>query len=262
MSITDVQFKIGDKTYPKVPIPLISVIMPTFKQSQYLKQSVLSVMAQTYPHVELIIVRVEGDQETRKTLNMLDPNFTFTTVVSPEASVVHQLNLGLKEAKGAYITEAASDDFMLPWKIANEVQVIEKSNALLVYSFFLYGDENLTPTGVTNVPEFSYEELLHRNFISDCCLVKREVYDEFGAFDESLGVLCMFDKWLRLAEKYPDRIVRNPVPTWVYRTHPDQLHSKRLETGNFDVYRKVITDSLKRMGRPVPENMQFKIVQA
>jgi len=245
--------------------PLVSVLMPTYHQPQYLEASILSVMAQTYPYdkVELIIVPVEGDIETLKVLGSLHAgHFRFHTVISDKASVVHQLNLGLKEAKGAYLTEAASDDFMLPWKIANEVQVSEKSNALLVYSFFLYGDENLTPTGVTNVPEFSYEELLHRNFISDCCLVRQEVYDELGPFDESLGVLCMFDKWLRLAEKHPDRIVRNPIATWVYRTHQDQLHSKRLETGNFEMYRKVITDSLKRMGRPVPENMQFKIVQA
>jgi len=243
--------------------PLVSVIMPTFHQPQYLKTSVLSVMAQSYQNVELVIVPVKDDMKTETIIKELLTTFpSIRTVESPMASVVHQMNLGLKEAKGAYLTEAASDDFMFPWKIANEAQVIEKSNALLVYSLFLYGDENLTPIGVTNVPEFSYEALLHRNFISDCCLVRREVYDEFGAFDESLGVLCMFDKWLRLAEKHPTRIVRNPVPTWIYRTHPGQLHSKRLETGNFDMYRKVITDSLKRMGRPVPENIQFRITQA
>jgi len=242
---------------------LVSVIMPTYHQPQYLRTSVLGVMAQTYPNVELIIVPVEGDVETLETLRLLQLKHLFgPVIVSPKADVIHQFNLGLKNAKGKYMTEAASDDFALPGKIENEVQLIEKRDALLVSSLFFIGDENLNLIGVTNVPEFSYETLIHKNYISDCSLVHRLVFEEFGLFNESLGVLACFDKWLHVAEKYPDRMVQNPVPTWIYRSHPQQLHKKRLDEGKFDMYRKVVEASLKRKGIEPPENMEFRVTKA
>ena len=245
--------------------PLVSVICPTFKQAQYIETSVLGVMAQTYKPVELIIVPVEGDRETQEELNGLSSKFYFTTVVSPKASIIHQINLGLEKAEGEYVTLFASDDFMLPGKISGEVRLALEKNAVLVYSLFFFADENLCLTGAPKLPEFSYETLVHRNYITDNSLVARAMFDEFGPFDESLEILAVYDKWLHIAEKYPDRIVYNPVPTFIYRQHPDQAHKKRLQLqqkDRFELYRKVVSASLLRKGIPVPENMEFKITEA
>lgn len=245
--------------------PLVTVVMPTFHQAQFIETSILGVMAQTYKPIELIIVRVEGDQETRKTLNTLDPNFTFRTIVSQKASIIHQINLGLAEAHGNYTTLIASDDFMLPGKIAGELRLAQERNAVLVYSLFFFADENLCLTGAPKLPEFSYETLVRRNYITDNSLVKRSMFEEFGVFDESLEILAVYDKWLHIAEKYPDRIVYNPVPTFIYRTHPEQAHKKRLELqekDRFELYRKVVSASLLRKGIPVPEDMEFEITEA
>jgi len=243
--------------------PLVTVVMPTYKQSQYLFTSVLGVMAQTYPNVDLIIVPVKEDRETRHTLNMLPPTFVFETVLSDKANIIHQMNLGLEKAEGEYVTLFASDDFMLPGKISGEMRLAQEKNAVLVYSLFFHADENLNPTGVSNAPEFSYETLVHRNYISDQSLVAKSMFSEFGLFDESLEILAVFDKWLHIAEEYPDRIVRNPVPTWIYRSHPDQAHKKRLDKPErFELYRRVISASLKRKGIEVkPENMKFEITE-
>jgi glycosyltransferase involved in cell wall biosynthesis len=241
--------------------PLVSVIMPTYHQPQYIETSILGIMAQTYPHIELIIVRVEGDQETRKTLNTLDPNFTFRTVVSQKASIIHQINLGLAEAHGDYTTLIASDDFMLPGKIAGEMRLAQEKNAVLVYPLFLYADEHLCLTGAPKLPEFSYETLVRRNYITDNSLVAKSMFEEFGPFDESLEILAVYDKWLHIAEKYPDRIVHYPIPTFIYRMHPGQAHDERLKTRNFDLYRKVVEASLRRKGI-TPRDVKFEITEA
>ena len=244
--------------------PLVSVVMPTFHQPQYIEASILGVMAQTYPDVELIIVPVESDEETLDFLQVLSHRHFFRTVESDRASIVHQINLGLKEARGEFTTLIASDDFMLPGKIQGEMRLAQEKNAVLIYSLFFYGDENLCLTGAPKLPEFSYETLVHRNYITDNSLVKREMFDEFGLFDESLEILAVFDKWLHIAEKYPDRIVRNPVPTFIYRQHPDQAHKKRLDRSDrFELYRKVVSASLKRKGIEIrPEDMKFEITEA
>lgn len=244
---------------------LVSVIMPTFHQPQYLFTSVLGVMSQTYKPVELIIVSVKDDVETEERIcDLLDLFPQIVTVEAEKPSIIGQINLGLKQAKGEYSTLIASDDFALPGKVASEVRLALEKNAVLVYSLFFYADENLCLTGVPQIPEFSYETLIRRNYITDQSLVKREMFDEFGLFDESLEILAVFDKWLHIAEKYPSRIARNNIPTFIYRQHSEQAHKKRLDSPErFELYRKVISNSLKRKGIAInPEDMKFEITEA
>jgi len=248
--------------------PLVSVICPTYRQSQYIETSILGAMSQTYPNVELIIVPVKGDVATHRRLTLLNAStllmkHQFRTVVSQKASIIHQINLGLDVAEGEFITQIASDDFMLPGKIAGEVRLAQEKNAVLVYSLFFYADETLCLTGAPKLPEFKYETLIHRNYITDNSLVARAMFSEFGLFNEDLEILAVYDKWLHIAEKYPDRIVRNHVPTFIYRQHPGQAHKKRLDKPErFELYRKVIGASLKRKGIDVkPEDMKFAITQ-
>jgi glycosyltransferase involved in cell wall biosynthesis len=226
------------------------------------------VIAQTYPKVELIVVPVADDRETNDVLDAILEQHLFKIVGSDKANIIHQINKGLEAASGEYVTLIASDDFMLPGKIADEVNVARMRNALLVYSLFFYGDENLTITGgvtIQSVPEFSYDTLVRRNYITDCSLVHRSIYDEFGSFDESLQILAVYDKWLHIAERYPDRIVRNPVPTFIYRQHGNQAHEKRIamqQKDRFELYRKVVSSSLQRMGRDVkPEDVNFRVTE-
>lgn len=242
--------------------PLCSVIVPTYKQPQYLKTSVLSVMAQTYPEVELIIVPVKDDLETESKLEeILDLFPQIVTVVSPEANIIKQINLGLKEAKGKYVTLFASDDYMLPGKIMAETRLAQEKNAVLVYSLFFYADEHLCLTGTPKLPPFSYETLVRRNYITDNSLVAKAMFDEFGLFTESLEILAVYDKWLHIAEKYSSRILYNPVPAFIYRTHPDQAHKKRLEKRDLSLYEKVVSASLRRKGIE-PGKIRFEITSA
>jgi glycosyltransferase involved in cell wall biosynthesis len=242
--------------------PLVSVIMPTFHQSQYIETSVLGVMAQTYPNVELIIVSVKDDMETEeKICGILDLYPQIVTIESPEANIIKQINLGLKEAKGEYITQIASDDFMLPGKIQGEMRLAQEKSAVLVYSLFLYADEHLCLTGAPKLPEFSYETLVRRNYITDNSLVAKGMFDEFGLFDESLEILAVYDKWLHIAEKCPDRIVHYPIPTFIYRMHPGQAHDERLKKRDFSLYAKVVEASLRRKGIE-PKGVKFEITEA
>jgi len=245
---------------------LVTVVMPTFRQAQYVETSVLGVIAQTYPNVELIIVPVEGDVDTLAVLERLSIKYRekLKIVKSDKTSIIHQINRGLLQAQGDFITLIASDDFMLPGKISGEVRLALQKNAVLVYSPFFYADEDLCLTGAPKLPEFSYQTLIHRNYITDNSLVNRKMFEEFGLFDESLQILAVYDKWLHIAEKYPDRIFLHNIPTFIYRQHSDQAHKKRLDSPErFELYRKVISASLKRKGIDIkPEDMKFEITQA
>ena len=240
---------------------LVSAIMPSWHQHQYLPTAILSVMAQTYPRVELIVVYVKDDIETLNVLREFLPLAT-RWIESEKADHIHQINLGLKEAKGEFTVLMGSDDFMLPNKIATEMKVATAANAVLVYSRFFICDEHLNIQVIPPIPPFSYQRLVQGNFIVDSCLVAKTMYEEFGLLDESLGSLAVYDKWLHIAEKYADNIIFNSVPVILYRTHPQQKHVSRLaDPHQVELYERVVKASLTRKGLPT-DKVKFRLTTA
>jgi len=229
---------------------VVTVIMPTFRQHQYLLTSIKSILAQTYPNVKLLIVMVQDDKETWDTLESVRCDLGI--IISEKADHIHQINLGLKKARGDFVTLFGSDDFMLPNKIESEMAVATATNAVLVYSRFFMADQFLNIYLVPPLPpKFSYQLLTTRCFVGDNSLVRRSMFDEFGLFDESLSSLAVYDKWLHIAEKYETQMVFNPIPTFIYRTHPEQKHIKRLAAPEqMQLYEKIVKASLQRKGLP------------
>lgn len=244
--------------------PLVSVIMPTYQQAQYLPTAILSVLAQTYPNVELIIVGVKEDKTVdviqKHPISRVFSSSWLKLLESEKADHIHQINLGLKEAKGEFTVLFGSDDFMLPNKIEHELSVGGAANAVLVYSRFFITDEHLNIQIIPPIPPFSYQRLVHGNFIVDSCLVAKTMYEEFGLLEESLGSLAVYDKWLHIAEKYESNIIFNPVPVILYRTHPQQKHISRLtDPKQIELYNQIVNASLKRKG--INKTVQFKLSQ-
>jgi len=240
--------------------PLVTVVMPTYHQHQYLTTAIRSVQAQTYPKIQFLAVMVKDDVDTWDTLAPV--RYELGIVLSEKADHIHQINLGLKEAKGDFVILMGSDDFMLPNKIEREMSVATATNAVLVYSRFFTTDERLNiQTASPLLPEFTYLRLVQRNFIVDSCLVAKSMYEEFGFFDEELQSLAVYDKWLRIAEKYENRIAVNTVPVILYRTHPAQKHSKRLaDPKQTQLYERIVKASLRRKGLPT-DGVKFSLHQ-
>lgn len=239
--------------------PLVSVICPTYQQHQYLATAVLSVIAQSFPNIELLIVSVKEDEETNQQINKLEATFSIKSLKSEKPNHIHQINLGLKEAKGQFVILFGSDDFMLPNKVATEMALATARNAVLVYSRFFITDEHLNIGLIPPLPPFSYSRLVQGNFIVDSCLVAKHLYDEFDHFDESLSSLAVYDKWLHIAEKYENQMVFNNIPVILYRTHPQQKHESRLaDPKQLELYNKIVKASLQRKGLPT-DQVNFKL---
>ena len=216
---------------------LVSVVMATYKQAQYLPTALRGIADQEYKNIELIVVSVEGDIPTERVLKKAQNwGFTFKWIKSKKATsnVFRDKGLGLKACKGDWIIFSDSDDFLLPDAIKNHLALAKKHGALVVYSTFYLCDENLNPHGKAPVfPRYDYKKLVAgHNYIPDCSLVSRQCYDEFGWDDQCSqteeGERGQFwNRWLKIGEKYPDRFVFNPIPTFLHRQHSAQISRKR-----------------------------------
>lgn len=208
-----------------------AVLIPTYKQHEFLKHAVLSVLSQTV-ETDVIIVTVHEDRETHQYMDeIFGINHHVLWKIVEKPSVFGQLNTAVKSALKLgrdYMMFMGSDDYLLPNKIRQEAFIAETYKAKIVYSPFFVSDEFLNirqHIALPNPP--TYDLLVRRSFIPDMALVHRSVFEEFGLFDESQGEqVAIYDKWLHVMENYPEKIIYSPFPNYIYRKHGGQTSVK------------------------------------
>jgi len=113
--------------------PLVSIIMPCYNVKKYLEAAIESVLAQTYPNYELIIIdngSKDGTLETiEKYMQKIDNIFLLKS--SKNKGVVGSRNMGIREARGRYIAFLDSDDVWHPEKLMKQITFMEKKDASL-----------------------------------------------------------------------------------------------------------------------------------
>lgn len=236
--------------------PKVSIIMATKSlTSLYLTDAIESVCKQNYKGpLELIIVYAEGGEEKEAALQYTQDaskhykrELNCSLYESAEADFIYQRQLGVNQATGDYVCFIDHDDFYLGRKIDSDIQVALELGGKVVYSSFFHADERLGNLSFQFIPRFSHIELLDRCIVNDFALHERSLYQEIGHLNHVLKEAAMYDFWLRVAEKYPDKIVLNPEPTFIYRHHPEQMSSSRLPISEMDIGERIIRASIDRL---------------
>lgn len=209
--------------------PLVSVIMPTFNSARFIGPAVETVLAQTYPHIELIVVNDGSTDETEAVLAPYSHRIRLIQQTNQGASAAR--NTGIQAAQGTYITFLDADDLLKPDKIALQVAVLEaRPDVGLVYSGWHYVREDdlqvvgeMRPRQEGNV--FA-DLILRRMFlIPGAVMVRRELFTQVGLFDVNLVVAEDTDLWIRLA--YAGcAFAAVPLPLMQYRLVAQSLTTK------------------------------------
>ncbi|MCR4328854.1 MAG: glycosyltransferase [Patescibacteria group bacterium] len=192
---------------------LVSIIIPAYNAAEYVEEAVRSALAQTYSPCEVIVV---DDGSTDSTADIVTPYAERGEVIfipQTNKGLASARNTGIRNAHGAYIALLDSDDMFLPEKITQQVAALEEHPEYGVcYSDLLHFVD--PPAGARTGSMFRkfyhhrysypsgdiFEPLLHRQFINPLTvMVRREVIEKHGMFDESLRRSEDWDLWLRWA---------------------------------------------------------------
>ncbi len=185
------------------PPPLVSVIMPAFNSARFVAQAIESVLAQTYPSFELIVINDGSTDETEQILVPYEHQIRLIHQPNQGASVAR--NTGIQAAQGKYILFVDADDIIPAHKLVTQVALLEANPDLgLVYSGWQYVTEDgLHITGEIRPGKEGnlLKDLLLRRFfcVIGSPLVRREWLDKVGFFDPSLALAEDTDLWTRLA---------------------------------------------------------------
>ncbi|WP_297435617.1 glycosyltransferase [Thermococcus sp.] len=186
---------------------MVSVIIPTLLGREHLlKRAILSVLNQTFQDFEIIIVK--NYKETK--LDLEDPRIN--EVYEARKGVSTARNTGMKISGGKYIAFLDDDDVWLPNKLEEQLKIFKKSPDVgLVYGKYKHmGNGKIIPPKIIEGNVF--ENLLRDNFIgTSTVIIRKEVFESIGGFDESLYIGEDWDYWLRISEQYIVRGVNSIV---------------------------------------------------
>jgi glycosyltransferase involved in cell wall biosynthesis len=203
----------------------ISVIIPTFNRKETLKRAIRSVLMQSYTPYEIIVIDDGSDDGTKEWLKDNFPNVKY--IYQMNSGVSSARNKGIKFARGDWIALLDSDDEWLPSKLKDQANEIELNPA----AKFLHTNEIWIRNGVRvnqmkkhkKYGGYIFEKCLDMCRISpSSVLIKKDIFDEIGMFDETLKVCEDYDLWLRFASKYPVHFLDQPLIK-KYGGHSDQL---------------------------------------
>lgn len=215
---------------------LVSVIMPCYNARAFVEEAVQSVLAQSYPHTELIVVDDESDDGSVEVLEQLMSRYPgrVRLLFQDRKGPYPARNLGLQHARGSLVAFLDADDY---WR-ADFVELMHRAlhEAGPEIALAYCGWQNIGlkgPRGEPYVPPDYESEDKAARFLRaaapwpiHAALVRREVLDEVGAFDLDLPTCMDYDLWLRIAVGRRIRLV--PEVLAFYRHHQSgQITSKQ-----------------------------------
>lgn len=225
----------------------VSVIIPTHNRADVLGRAIGSVLDQTWPDFELIVVDDGSTDHTQTVLAEFDDP-RLTGMHQENKGVSAARNLGIAASSGRHIALLDSDDWWLPDKLARQVAFMHESGFSISQT-----DEVWIRDGVRVNPKRKHskpagwflERSLDLCLISPSCVMySRELWDELGPFDERLPACEDYSLWLRVCGRYPVGLVPEAL-TIKTGGNADQLSRKIIGLDLYRIY--AMLDLLRTM---------------
>ena len=173
---------------------LISIIMAAYSAEKTIERAISSVLNQTYPHFELLVVNDCSKDGTAKLVESIATRDNRVRLISNKknSGVSYTRKHGLDEARGEWIAILDSDDAWAPEKLEKQIALQEKMNADLLFTGSAFMDADGQPIDwyLSAPAEVSYRQLLKQNVLSNSsALVRKELYAKHYAVGDGMQTL-------------------------------------------------------------------------
>jgi hypothetical protein len=204
--------------------PLYSVIVPAYNAENYLSQSVRSVLEQTVPPLEVIVID-DGS---------VDDTVAIAAMFGPPVRVIHQDRRGAGAARNKGVAAATSplvafvdaDDYWLPTKAERQLEQFEDPFVGLSHTYHRWVDQFGNTLREVNLP---YEGWLFHDLLRECVIgilsvmCRRDLLIAAGGFRSDMSYAADWDCWLRLSRSTRVAVVKETL--CCYRVHGSNMSS-------------------------------------
>lgn len=186
--------------------PLVSIIVPSFNQGQFIRRTLDSILAQDYRPIQVIVIDGASTDETVSILHQYDDVPEVEWVSEPDSGVVEAVNKGLARASGEIGGIQSSDDFYLPGAIVAAVDALRADPALaFVFGDIVKVDAEGNELARTQLAPYSLEGVLSlESWIPQpSTFFRLNMAKALGGWRESVPYAADTDLWFRMAVTAP-----------------------------------------------------------
>jgi glycosyltransferase involved in cell wall biosynthesis len=206
--------------------PKVSIIIPVYNGSNYLREAIDSALAQTYKNIEVIVVNDGSDDGGKTEAIAKSYRDKIRYIYKKNGGVSTALNAGILAAEGEYISWLSHDDVYIPDKLEVQINYFRnENNPVILYSDYYWIDSRSKILGSYKIQHVSPDNFLYALItsypINGCTtLIPKSCFDTVGLFNEGLKTTQDYEMWLRLVGKY--NFIHIPEPLLKSRLHPEQ----------------------------------------
>ncbi|MBP7901358.1 MAG: glycosyltransferase [Spirochaetes bacterium] len=242
--------------------PFFSVIIPVFNRKEFLARAMRSVLSQNFTDYELIIV----DDGSTDGLDNIYSQDNIIFIRKENGGVSSARNSGIKTASGEYIAFLDSDDEWKTNKLSMQRDYIKENSEIRIFQ----SDEEWIRRGEKVNPKNIHQKISGDIFLKSLklCLVspsavvvKKEIFDEYGLFDEDLTVCEDYDLWLRISARENFGLLNQKLIIKYGGSH-DQLSASKWGMDRYRIYSmmKFLNGTYNRLSTEKEINLKEELI--
>lgn len=204
--------------------PVVSVVVPSFNQAEFIEETLLSIINQNYPNLDLIVID-GGSKDGSVEIIKKYESFISYWVSEKDHGQSHAINKGFKQAKGDWVAWMNSDDCYLEnsfWDIFFEtdlrgVDFIYGNTGYMgkrLKDSYLFKARKVYPLNFNKLSRFFYG--VDYIIPSQSVFVSSKLLKKVGLINENLNYCMDLDWFMRIAKSQP-KFICNQFPTYFYR---------------------------------------------
>jgi len=247
---------------------MVSVVIPAYNASRFIRKAVVSIQNQTLNNFELIVINDGSTDNTREIVTELaatDPRIR--VIDGAHKGISAALNLGIEQAVHPWIAIMHADDVALPTRLERQFQAAQENPRVVVWGCYLYHVDSeerilaLSKTGPTSEADFRRARSEARGVMvaHPSAFLKKEIWEKAGRYDGRFDGTEDMELFDRMAEFGP--VVAIPEPLMLYRIHSTSVTMNRfMKMRQFGRYVRA-RQRARLAGGPLPTFEEFSLQQ-
>jgi len=229
--------------------PLVSIIVPCYNYAHFLGEALDSVLAQTYPYWECIVVNDGSPDNTEEiALEYCEKDSRIKYFYKENGGHSSARNFGIKNSTGKYILPLDPDDRIADYFLEKAVKVLDAdSNVKIVcLQTQLFGDSDQ----IIKMPVYDLRSLLIVNYLVNTCLYRKTDFEKTDGYDTSMLGFEDWDLWINILKK-GGTVIELPFIGYYYRKKTESIYNSfltdkdrvfkdllKVYNNNIDIYQK------------------------
>ena len=205
-------------------IQYLSVVLSTFNDEKFIRYSVESILNQTYPYFEFIIVNDGSTDGTLDIIKEFDDD-RIIIIDKPNTGLADSLNVGFARAKYKWIARMDADDIALPNRFENQVRYI-RSDIGVIGGQYVEMSENAQTNiqwelPLKNINIKAYLSLGVSKIVHPSALINKDAFELVNGYDPNFVAAQDLDLWLRISRKF--KIINTKEVVMKYRSNANGI---------------------------------------